>query len=61
MGTAANQFTDKNNNQDLLGKIVVGMATLAPVIDGMEQEQRLKMMEFFGAMVDAAISERARA
>lgn len=46
---------------DPLGKIAVGMATLAPEVDAMEQEQKLKMMELFGAMVDAALSERARA
>lgn len=50
-----------SSTQDLLGKIVVGMAILAPEIDGMEQGQQLKMMEFFGAMVDAVLSERVRA
>lgn len=46
---------------DALDKIVVGMAAMAPEVDAMEQEQKLKMMEMFGAMVDAALSERARA
>jgi uncharacterized protein YukE len=46
---------------DPLGKIAVGMATLAPEVDAMGQEQKLKMMELFGSMVDAAIAERAKA
>lgn len=46
---------------DALDKIVVGMAAMAPEVDAMGQEQKLKTFELFGSMVDAAIAERAGA
>lgn len=46
---------------DVLDKIVVGMAAVAPEVDAMDEKSKLKAFELFGSMVDAAIAERAKA
>jgi hypothetical protein len=59
---AATQSTNqKPHIPDALDKIVIGMAAVAPELDAMGQEEKLKTFELFGAMVDAALSERAKA
>jgi uncharacterized protein YukE len=44
-----------------LDKIAMGMATLAPEVDAMGQEDKLRTFELFGSMVDAAIAEQEQA
>ncbi|NLW80887.1 MAG: hypothetical protein GXY42_04340 [Desulfovibrionales bacterium] len=43
---------------DVLDKIVVGMAAIAPEVDAMDEKSKLKAFELFGSMVDAAIAEK---
>ncbi len=58
---AATQTTRQTSAPDAFARIVAGMAAVAPEVDAMEQQQKLKTFELFGAMVDAAIAERAKA
>jgi hypothetical protein len=51
----------QRRENDSLDKILIGMATVAPEVDAMGQEEKLKAFELFGSMVDAAIAERATA
>lgn len=46
---------------DTLDKIAMGMVALAPEVDAMGQEDKLKTFELFGSMVDAAIAEQEQA
>jgi len=61
MVEAATQPTHRQtSSQALLDKIVVAMAVMAPEIDAMEQELRLKAMEIFGVMIDDVLADQAR-
>lgn len=61
LSVAISEVVRKRESSDTLDRIVAGMATVAPEIDAMGQGDKLKTFELFGSMVDAAISEQAKA
>lgn len=58
---AISEVERKRELPEALDKIVLGMAAMAPEVDAMDQGDKIKAFELFGSMVDAAISEQAKA